>query len=53
MLLSPRRIWNWTYVSKGGDRREVMSLREAISIGLKFFFVGLILFSAFWAQLPL
>lgn len=29
-----------------------MSMREAASVGFKFFFVGLVLFAAFWAQIP-
>lgn len=29
-----------------------MSMREAVSIGIKFFFVGLVIFGAFFAQIP-
>lgn len=29
-----------------------MSLREAFSIGIKFFFVGLMIFGAFLIQIP-
>lgn len=31
---------------------EMMSLREALSVGFKFFLIGLSIFTALWGQWP-
>jgi hypothetical protein len=40
------------HVSKAFRRREVMALREAFSIGFKYFAIGFILMMAFYGAWP-
>jgi len=43
-------VSNWSYPNRVLFRREAMALREALSIGFKYFLWGFVIFVAFWGH---